>query len=85
MLFVHVFRNGLMGLLHHSKMILAFMLSNLIMLEIIFNTRGITWFVYHHPTPEIATVSILLLAVPILLFEQGMNKLKSSIVGGEEG
>lgn len=82
-LFVHVFRNGLMGLLYHSKMILAFMLSNLIMLEIIFNTRGITWFVYHHPTPEIATVSILLLAIPILLFEQGMNKLKSSIVGGE--
>lgn len=38
---VHLFRNVLIHMFHHSKTIFLFMLSNLLVLEIIFNMNGI--------------------------------------------
>ncbi|MFD3450189.1 ABC transporter permease subunit [Microbacteriaceae bacterium 4G12] len=40
-MFVHLFRNVLIHMFHHSKTIFLFMLSNLLVLEIIFNMNGI--------------------------------------------
>ena len=79
----HVFRNSVVSLINHSKMIISFMFSNLIMLEILFNTYGLTWFVINHPTYEIATLSVLLMFIPLFLLEEMVKKLKTKYVGGE--
>ncbi|MEI2664161.1 ABC transporter permease subunit [Rossellomorea sp. LJF3] len=78
----HVFRNSVVSLINHSKMIISFMLSNLIMLEILFNTYGLTWFVINHPSYEIATMSVLLMFIPLFLLEELVKKVKKKVVGG---
>ncbi|PFA63031.1 hypothetical protein CN378_18510 [Bacillus sp. AFS015802] len=78
----HVFRNSVVSLINHSKMIISFMLSNLIMLEILFNTYGLTWFVIHHPTYEIATMSVILMFIPLFFLEELVKKMKTKVVGG---
>ncbi|MFD3450191.1 ABC transporter permease subunit [Microbacteriaceae bacterium 4G12] len=40
-MYVHLFRNVLIHMFHHSKTIFLFMLSNLLILEIIFNMNGV--------------------------------------------
>lgn len=79
----HVFRNSVVSLINHSKMIISFMLSNLIMLEILFNTYGLTWFVINHPSYEIATMSVILMFLPLFLLEEVVKKMKTKYVGGE--
>ncbi|MCA1060398.1 ABC transporter permease subunit [Rossellomorea aquimaris] len=78
----HVFRNSVVSLINHSKMIISFMLSNLIMLEILFNTYGLTWFVINHPSYEIATMSVILMFIPLFLLEEWVKKMKTKVVGG---
>ncbi|BCB04000.1 ABC transporter permease subunit [Bacillus sp. KH172YL63] len=82
-LILHVFRNSVVSLINHSKMIISFMLSNLIMLEILFNTYGLTWFVINHPTYEIATISVIFMFIPLFLLEVAVNRMKTKVVGGE--
>lgn len=81
-LMIHVFRNSVVSLINHSKMIISFMLSNLIMLEILFNTYGLTWFLINHPTYEIATMSVILMFIPLFLLEELVKKMKTKVVGG---
>ena len=66
--FVHVFRNTILAIYFHSRSIVWFALSNLFIMEYVFNLNGLIRFMYEHPTPEIFTVSALLLFVPIFLF-----------------
>ncbi|MYL65580.1 ABC transporter permease subunit [Bacillus hwajinpoensis] len=65
---VHIFRNTLLSTYFHSKSIVWFTLSNLFIMEYVFNLNGLIRFMYEHPTPEIFTVSALLLFIPIFLF-----------------
>ncbi|WP_079477631.1 ABC transporter permease subunit [Halobacillus salinus] len=78
----HVFRNGIASLMNHSRMIMAFMLSNLIMLEILFNAYGIMWFIINHPTYEIATICVLMIFIPLYLLEELIRKWRSKSTGG---
>ncbi|TLS38182.1 ABC transporter permease subunit [Pseudalkalibacillus caeni] len=66
-LMVHVFRNTLIGIFYHSKSIIWFTLSNLFILEYVFNLRGIVMFIFEHPTPEIFTISFILLFIPLFI------------------
>ncbi|UOR10962.1 ABC transporter permease subunit [Halobacillus amylolyticus] len=77
----HVFRNGVTSLVNHSKMVIAFMISNLIMLEILFNSYGMTWFVINHPTFEIATISMILLFIPIYIVECIVQQVRRRSIG----
>lgn len=63
----HVFRNAILSIYFHSKSIVWFALSNLFIMELVFNLNGVTRFIYEHPTPEIFTVSTLLLFIPIFI------------------
>ncbi|HET7580431.1 MAG TPA: ABC transporter permease subunit [Bacillales bacterium] len=65
--FVHVLRNSLIGIFHHSQSILWLMLSNLLVLEYIFNIYGITRFIMTFFSPDVLTVGMLLIFVPIYL------------------
>ncbi|WP_240904033.1 ABC transporter permease subunit [Bacillus sp. N1-1] len=65
---VHIFRNTILSTYFHSRSIIWFTLSNLFIMEYVFNLNGLIRFMYEHPTSEIFTVSALLLFIPIFLF-----------------
>ncbi|WP_188389290.1 ABC transporter permease subunit [Priestia taiwanensis] len=61
----HIYRNVMLSILFFSKTIIWFMLSNLFIVEYLFNSMGIFMFIYDHPTAEVFTISLLLLYIPI--------------------
>lgn len=64
-LLIHIFRNAGISIFHHSKSILWFMLSNLFVLEYLFNIYGITQFMIEYLTPEIFTVGLFMFFIPL--------------------
>lgn len=71
---VHVFRNAIITFLTNLKTIFWFALTNLIMVEIILNMNGIMSFLFYYglKTPEVLTVSLLMIVVPfVILFYIG--------------
>ena len=64
---VHISRNALVSIMSHSK-ISSFMLSNLLIVEFLLNSRGLLMFMFKNATPTIFTVGILLFFVPMFLF-----------------
>ncbi|MCK6259055.1 ABC transporter permease subunit [Fictibacillus sp. KIGAM418] len=64
----HVLPNTLVHFFHQSKMILWFMLSNLLVIEILFNIYGITNFVYRHGNPAVFTIASMLVFIPMYAF-----------------
>ncbi|WP_077329443.1 ABC transporter permease subunit [Virgibacillus siamensis] len=63
----HILRNAIMGIFLHSKFILWIMLSNLLVVEYIFAISGLIQFMISLPTPQIFTIGIILLFVPIFI------------------
>lgn len=61
----HIFRNSLIGVASHIKPLVWFMLSNLIIMERLFNIYGITHFILEYPRPDILAVSLILFYIPI--------------------
>ncbi|WP_408008845.1 ABC transporter permease subunit [Pseudalkalibacillus sp. A8] len=66
-LLVHVLRNSLASLLNYSKTVIWFMLSNLLILEYIFNINGIMRFLLDYLNPIIFAWSLLAIFIPIFL------------------
>lgn len=64
----HVLPNTLLSVFHQSRNILWFMLSNLLMVEFLFNIYGVTTLVREMGNPAIFTISMLLLFLPMFLF-----------------
>ncbi|WP_137792131.1 ABC transporter permease subunit [Bacillus sp. E(2018)] len=64
----HVLPNTLLSVFHQSRNILWFMLSNLLMIEFLFNIYGITSLIRTSGNPAVFTISMLLLFVPMFLF-----------------
>lgn len=64
----HVLPNTLLSVFHQSRNILWFMLSNLLMIEYLFNIYGVTTLVREIGNPPIFTISMLLLFLPMFLF-----------------
>jgi peptide/nickel transport system permease protein len=64
----HVLPNTLLSVFHQSRNILWFMLSNLLMVEFLFNIYGVTTLVREMGNPAIFTISMLMLFVPMFLF-----------------
>lgn len=63
----HILRNVLVSLFNHSKSIIWFMLANLVMLEWLFNIYGITQFIFHYPTKEVLSWSLIFVYIPIFI------------------
>lgn len=70
MLFRHIFRNAIISFFLHSKSILWFMLSNLLLVEYVFNLSGLMYFMFENHTAEILTVGLLLIFVRIQALAQ---------------
>lgn len=67
-LIYHVLRNALGSLLNYSKTVIWFMLSNLLILEYIFNINGIMSFLLEYLEPTVFALSLLAIFIPIFLF-----------------
>ncbi|MDN4072282.1 hypothetical protein [Fictibacillus terranigra] len=67
-LLFHVTRNTYETLFHFSKTVLWFMISNLLLVEWIFNIDGITYYLYSDFRAEIMAVILVFLAIPFFVF-----------------
>ncbi|PEY30149.1 peptide ABC transporter permease [Bacillus cereus] len=63
----HVVRNVLLSILFFAKTNIWFMLSNLYIIEWLFNTHGIFIFIKDYPAIEMFTISVLLIYIPIFI------------------
>lgn len=70
-IFIHMFRNAIISVFFQSKKTIWFMLSNLFVLELMFNIPGIMLFMKDNITPEVFLVTILGFFLPIFV----MNSL----------
>ncbi|MRX71163.1 ABC transporter permease subunit [Bacillus lacus] len=82
---VHILRNILVSLFYQSKTTIWFMLSNLLVLEHLFNIFGITHYVLKYMSPEVFTTALLALFIPIFLFYKFGELLLENTVGRGEG
>jgi len=83
-LVVHIFRNAIITLMFHFKTIFWFSLSNLFVLEIIFNIYGIMTHIKTHASinPDVVTLSILLIFIPYYFLFQATSVMISRKVKG---
>ncbi len=66
-LMIHVLRNSLASILNYSKTVIWFMLSNLLILEYIFNINGIMSFLLEYLNPQVFALSLISIFIPIFL------------------
>ncbi|WP_394173423.1 ABC transporter permease subunit [Guptibacillus hwajinpoensis] len=79
----HITRNSLVSVVNHSKSIILLMLTNLVMLEIIFNLYGITWFIISNVSAQIVMLSIIMIYIPIYIIEFVAKRLITHFTGEE--
>ncbi|MGG1631814.1 ABC transporter permease subunit [Rossellomorea sp. NRS-1567] len=82
-LIIHVFRNTIISLAYHGKNVMALMLSNLLILEYLFNMLGVTTFLFSYNTPTLFAVTSILLFIPLYLFLKMVQRTANSITGNE--
>ncbi|MEN1968483.1 ABC transporter permease subunit [Lentibacillus sp. N15] len=80
-LFFHVLRNAIIRIFLQAKSIIGFMLSSLLIVEYIFETDGMLRFMFDHYSPEILTVGLLLLFVPIYAVQSLMQIMIEKTTG----
>jgi ABC-type dipeptide/oligopeptide/nickel transport system permease component len=68
-LFSHILRNAIINIFLHAKSMIWFMLSNLLIVEYVFNADGIMRFMFDNYTPEILTIGVLLMFIPIYVVQ----------------
>ena len=66
-IWVHMFRNAIISVFFQSKKTIWFMLSNLFVLELMFNIPGIMLFMKDNISPEVFLISIFSFFLPIFL------------------
>ncbi|MBW3110237.1 ABC transporter permease subunit [Bacillus sp. MCCB 382] len=69
-IFVHVLRNTIYSCFHYSKTIILFFLTNLLIVEYLFNVPGIMSFILQYPYPEVFFIGLLFIYYPISILFQ---------------
>ena len=64
----HILRNAIISVFFQSKKNVWFMLSNLFVLELLFNIAGITRFLMSTLQPKMFTIAILSIFIPLFVF-----------------
>ncbi|MBN8191889.1 ABC transporter permease subunit [Bacillus sp. NTK074B] len=82
-LFVHMIRNILVSVTFHGKQIVWMMLSNLLILEYLFNVFGVTSFLFTYNTPSIFAITAILLFIPIFAVLKILQFLIKRRIGKE--
>ncbi|MEI5908651.1 ABC transporter permease subunit [Bacillus spongiae] len=79
-IFVHILRNTVYSLFHYSKTIILFFLTNLLIVEYLFNIPGVMSFLLNYPFPDVFFISLLLLYYPIFLLFQLYELFVPSVI-----
>lgn len=66
-LFMHIFRNAIISVFFQSKKTMWFMLSNLFILELMFNIPGVMLYMYENLSGTLFLVTIISFFLPIFL------------------
>lgn len=82
-LFIHMIRNILISVTYHGKQIVWMMLSNLLILEYLFNVFGVTSFLFSYNSPSIFAITAILLYIPIYIFLKGLQVFIKRRIGKE--
>jgi peptide/nickel transport system permease protein len=87
-LFRHIFRNTLLKALTHARTILFFMISNLLIVEYVYNSEGLFKFlqqlnIFEKNIPDLLTFSILILMIPMAIFLFICQFLAKKVIGGK--
>ncbi|BCB04003.1 hypothetical protein [Bacillus sp. KH172YL63] len=82
-LFIHMMRNVLVSLTYHGKQIIWMMLSNLLILEFLFNVFGVTSFLFTYNTPAIFAITSIMLFVPLYLLLKCTQLVITKKIGRE--
>lgn len=80
---IHILKNVLFSLYHYSKTAIWFVISNLIIIEYMFNMTGIIYFIFRNLSSEIFVIGILMLYLPVFLFYRIGEWLIPPAVRGE--
>ena len=64
----HILRNAVISVFFQSKKTIWFMLSNLFVLELLFNIAGITRFLKSTLQPKMFTIAVLSIFIPLFVF-----------------
>ncbi|MCC2380193.1 ABC transporter permease subunit [Bacillus wiedmannii] len=76
----HISRNVLLTTIYYAKTNILFMLSNLYIIEWIFNTYGMFVFVKENSKLEIFTVSLVILYVPLFILFRILHTLLENVI-----
>ncbi|MGH0562513.1 ABC transporter permease subunit [Bacillus cereus] len=76
----HISRNVLLTTIYYAKTNILFMLSNLYIIEWIFNTYGMFVFVKENSKLEIFTVSLVILYVPLYILFRILHTLLQNVI-----
>ncbi|MEF7558391.1 ABC transporter permease subunit [Bacillus thuringiensis] len=76
----HISRNVLLTTIYYAKTNILFMLSNLYIIEWIFNTYGMFVFVKENSKLEIFTVSLVILYVPLFILFRILHTLLKNVI-----
>jgi peptide/nickel transport system permease protein len=82
-LLIHTFRNVLYSLFYRSKLIFSFMLSNLFIIEVLFNMNGAMQFLIPARGAEFIITAILLF-IPFFVFFSATEKFILQYIGESE-
>ncbi|WP_064093432.1 ABC transporter permease subunit [Rossellomorea aquimaris] len=82
-LFFHTIRNVFISLTYHGKQISWMMLSNLLILEYLFNVFGVTSFLFSYNTPVIFAITSISLFVPLYLLLKCLQFVIRKVIGKE--
>ncbi len=82
-LFIHIIRNILFSLTYHGKQIVWMMLSNLLILEYLYNVFGVTSFLFTYNTPAIFAITSILLFLPLYGVLKAMQFMVKYRIGKE--
>ncbi|MCF6136476.1 ABC transporter permease subunit [Pseudalkalibacillus berkeleyi] len=63
----HIFRNAIIGITSHTNSIIWIMLSNLIILERLFNISGLTKYILNYQQTDVIALSLILFYIPIFI------------------
>lgn len=66
----HIFPNVIFSLFHYSKTIILFLLTNLFVVEYLFNVNGVMFFLLKYHYPEVFLMSLITLYFPLLILFQ---------------
>ncbi|PEY37275.1 peptide ABC transporter permease [Bacillus cereus] len=76
----HISRNVLLTTVYYAKTNILFMLSNLYIIEWLFNTYGMFVFVKENSKIEVFTVCLVLLYVPIFFLFRLLHRLMQNVI-----